>query len=88
MTDTPIPEGECLPSFAATWLSQCRLGYERLAQLRMEELRNMTEIEAGRVFAQLDPPRPYLLRSSSGLVEQQRLFAKLRDPVGMVESGT
>jgi hypothetical protein len=42
----------------------------------------MTESDAGRVFAQLDPPHPYVLRPSSGLVEQQRFFARLGRQAG------
>jgi hypothetical protein len=45
--------------------------------MRVEELRRMTEADAARVFAQLDPPRPYAVRPSSGLVDQQRLFGRL-----------
>ena len=77
---------EPLPPFAATWLAQRRRGYERLERMRLEELRSMTEVDAAGVFARLDPLRPYVLRSSSGLVEQQRLFAKLRHKLGTTES--
>lgn len=59
-------------------LAQRRLGYERIEQLRLERLRNMTEREAAEIFDTLDPPRPYRLRPSSGLVEQQRRFAGIR----------
>jgi len=75
-----------LPPFAATWLAQRRLAHERLERMRMEELRRMTPADAARVFAQLDPPRPYVLRPSSGLIQQQRLFAKLHQGVGPAES--
>ena len=46
--------------------------------LRLKELKNMTESEAARIFAQLDVPHPYPLRPSSGLVEQQYWFKLLR----------
>ena len=68
-----------LPAFAARWLQQRRLGFERLDQMKRQSLRQMTEADAARIFAQLDPPRPYTLRESSGLVEQQRWFRLLRD---------
>lgn len=72
-------ETEYLPDFAPEWFAQWRLAANRLAELHLERLANLTESEAGRIFALLDPPRPYELRSTSGLVEQQRLFGKLRD---------
>ena len=79
MTDADNQLPEPLPEFASEWLSQRRIGFARLEQLRQEELRAMTETEAARVFAQLDPPQPYELRPSSGLVEQQRWFERLHD---------
>jgi hypothetical protein len=69
---------EPLPDFAPQWLAQRRLGYARLEELKLEELRQMTESDAARIFAMLDPPRPYALRPSSGLVEQQRWFMLAR----------
>lgn len=71
--------GEKLPEFASQWLAQRRLGFARLEELRQQQLRNMTEAEAARIFSQLDPPRPYRLRPSSGLVEQQRWFRMLKE---------
>ena len=49
---------------------------------RLRELRQLTEREAARRFARsLQLPGPYPLRPSSGLVEQQRVFSRLRrDP--------
>lgn len=78
MSDSTNSDRESLPPFAATWLAQRRLGFERLERMRLEELRSMTEADADRIFANLDPARPDALRPSSGLVEQQRLFAKLQ----------
>lgn len=86
MSDSTNSDRESLPPFAATWLAQRCLGYERLRRMRLEELRSMTEADSARIFAQLDPPRPYALRPSSGLVEQQRLFAKLHRRLRGLES--
>ncbi len=78
VSSNQLHNGEPLPSFAAQWLAQRRIGFARIDQLKADQLRGMTEADAARIFAQLDPPRPYALRPSSGLVEQQRLFALLR----------
>lgn len=44
------------------------------------ELRQLNETEAAYRFARLlNIPGPYPLRPTSGLVEQQRLFNRLRD---------
>ena len=76
----PNPDGtEYLPDFAPQWLAQWRRAAARLEQLRREELENLTESQAASIFAQLDPPRPYELRPSSGLVEQQRWFQLFRE---------
>jgi hypothetical protein len=46
---------------------------------RLEALRQMSEIEAAQRFARLLAfPQPYRLREGSGLVEQQRIFDRLR----------
>lgn len=46
---------------------------------RLRDLRQLTETESARRFmALLQMPGPYPLRSSSGLVEQQRIFSRLR----------
>jgi hypothetical protein len=66
-----------LPDFAAEWLAQRRLGQAKLEQLKLRSLREMTEADSARIFAQLDPPRPYVLRTTSGLVEQQYWFQLL-----------
>ena len=88
MLDSSDADREVLPPFAATWLAQRRLAYQRLERMRLEELRRMTEADAARTFAQLDPPRPFVLRPSSGLVEQQRLFTALHQRLRAVESET
>lgn len=49
---------------------------------RLQRLRGLSERDAARQFAELLQIRgPYPLRPSSGLVEQQRLLARLRAPV-------
>jgi hypothetical protein len=75
----PNPDDtEYLPPFASEWMAQWRIAAARLESLRRREIRDLTEASAARVFALLDPPRPYQLRPSSGLIEQQRWFAELR----------
>jgi hypothetical protein len=75
----PNPDDtEYLPPFASEWMAQWRIAAARLESLRRREIRDLTEASAARVFALLDPPRPYQLRPSSGLIEQQRRFAELR----------
>lgn len=46
---------------------------------RLRDLRELTEAESARRFMRLlQMPGPYPLRSGSGLVEQQRIFSRLR----------
>jgi hypothetical protein len=46
---------------------------------RLEALRRLSEVEAAQRFARLlAMPLPYPLREGSGLVEQQRIFDRLR----------
>ena len=66
-----------LPAFARQWLEQRLLAAAKLEELRIQELIGLTEADAAQIFAQLDPCRPYELRPSSGLVEQQRWFRLL-----------
>lgn len=77
MTDSQYPdEREGAQALAAAW--QC--AEEELASLRVRELRQLSESESARRFARLlCPPAPYPLRKTSGLVEQQRVFARLRN---------
>lgn len=66
-----------LMRWAQTWDSAGKA----LDELRRKELAAMTDDEARRVIADLfnDAPMPDLpVRTTSGLVEQQRLFALLR----------
>ena len=45
---------------------------------RLQRLRNLSELDAARQFAQLlQTLGPYPLRPTSGLVEQQRLLSRL-----------
>ena len=71
-----------LPDFAEQWYSQISAGYEKVEAMRTAELQNMTEQDSARIFARLEPPRPFEIRSSSGLIEQQRLFRKLLESGG------
>lgn len=69
-------EQDAAKALADAW--QC--AGEELAALRIRELRQMSEAESAQRFARfLSPPGPYPLRKSSGLVEQQRIFARLRN---------
>jgi len=63
-------------SYAAAWR---RAGPELDAK-RLQKLRSLSEEDSARCFAELLAPIGELpLRSSSGLVEQQRLFARMRE---------
>lgn len=67
-----------LKRWAETWE---RAGRE-LARIRREELARMTDDDVRRAISDLfsGAPMPDLEpRTTSGLVEQQRLFAKLRE---------
>ena len=76
MIDSLYPdEREGAKALADAW--QC--AEAELTSLRIRELRQMSEAESAQRFARfLSPPGPYPLRKSSGLVEQQRIFARLR----------
>ncbi len=74
MSSTPDESPEQLPDFAEAWMRQRTVSAERLSAMRRQELCEMTEAESAAVFAKLEPCRPYPLRPTSGLVEQQRLF--------------
>jgi hypothetical protein len=63
-------------SYAAAW----RRAAPALDAKRLQSLRSLSEEESAQCFAKLLTPGLALpLRSSSGLVEQQRALAKLRD---------
>ena len=64
------------------WVEQWRMAGPLLERVRYEELRAMTDDEAARAFESLaelacDDNHP-TSRTTSGFVEQQRLFLKLR----------
>lgn len=59
-----------------------REAYAVLEEERIQRLRELNEQDAARQFSVLlQIRRPYPLRPSSGLVEQQRLLARLRAPI-------
>ena len=63
-------------SYAAAW----RRAGPALDAKRLQTLRSLSEEESARWFAELlTPVVAWPLRPSSGLVEQQRALAKLRD---------
>ncbi|MGD9584012.1 MAG: hypothetical protein AB7V26_10165 [Lysobacterales bacterium] len=64
---------------AAALAERWRRAQPALEWERLQRLRGLSERDAARQFAQLLQPRgPYPLRSTSGLVEQQRILARLR----------
>jgi hypothetical protein len=72
-----------LPSFAATWLRQRDAGAAAVALVEDAELAALSDTEGLRLadallgavrIADIDDTR----RTSSGLIEQQRLFARAR----------
>ena len=72
---SPLDDAAAAQAFVAAW--------ERTAAVldgeRRRDLRQLSELESARRFAELlSLPLPYPLRPQSGLVEQQRIFAKLR----------
>jgi hypothetical protein len=70
------------PSFAAAWYAQWSAAAVALAAVHDDELRAMSDVEATRrADALLSMPAstlPEHRRTSSGLVEQQKLFARRR----------
>jgi hypothetical protein len=73
--DAPQSDDRDAQTFASTWM---RTGAE-LEAVRLRELRALTELDAARRFARLLwKPTGEALRPESGLVEQQRIFARLR----------
>ena len=71
------------PSFAAAWLRQREAGGRAVAVLETDELRNLDVAEALRLADALLEATPIEAmaesrRTTSGLIEQQRLFMLLR----------
>ena len=65
---------------AAAMVDAWRRSQATLDTERVRRLRSLTEQDAARLFAQLlQIHGPYPLRPTSGLVEQQRLLARLRE---------
>jgi hypothetical protein len=63
------------------WTETWKQAGAELERIRREELRRMTDDDVRRAVADLfsgAPPSDHEPRTTSGLVEQQRLFAKLR----------
>jgi hypothetical protein len=73
MSRSPTPD---LPTLRAHYQAMA----EALEQARFEELATLTEEEAQRRMLALELFEPAAMppRESSGLIEQQRLFARLR----------
>lgn len=68
-------EAQAAKAYADAWAARSL----ELEQLRLRQLRKMTQAESARRFAELLAPQTGIrLRAGSGLVEQQRLFARLR----------
>jgi len=76
----PNPPDKTTPTEAASYAAAWRRAGPALDAQQLQSLRGLTEEESARCFAKLLTPGVALpLRPSSGLVEQQRAFAKLRD---------
>jgi hypothetical protein len=66
---------------AAAWVTKWQRAQDLLEAQRLRELRSLSERESAQRFARLLRINiPYPLRGSSGLVEQQCIFARLRKP--------
>lgn len=64
---------------AKEYVSAWRRAGSELDRERLRDLRQLSETDAAERFARLlRLPRPYPLRRGSGLVEQQRIFSRLR----------
>lgn len=71
------------PEEQRAWMQQWREAEKYLRKVKREELRAMTDEDAVAAFNALDMPLDLVWRSperidSSGLVEQQRIFQKIR----------
>jgi uncharacterized protein YcbX len=71
------------PEEQRAWMNQWRAAAVALRQMKREELRAMTDEDAVAAFNALDMPPELVWRcperiDSSGLVEQQRIFQKIR----------
>lgn len=69
--------GDGAKALVAVW----QIAHDALETERQRNLRGLTERDSAQCFARLlRLSTPYPLRKSSGLVEQQRIFARLRTP--------
>ncbi len=76
----PNPPDKTTPTEAASYAAAWRRAGPALDAKRLQSLWSLTEEESAQCFARLLTPGVALpLRPSSGLVEQQRVLAKLRD---------
>ena len=72
-----------LPDHARAWLAQRQLGAIEIAAVEASELREMTDATAraqSEALLELAATKPYPRErvTSSGIIEQQRLFARAR----------
>jgi hypothetical protein len=73
--DRVLDEATAAKAYARAWAERS----QELERLRLRQLRAMTEAESARRFAELLAPDTGIApQRSSGLVEQQRVFARLR----------
>lgn len=76
----PNPSDKATPTEAESYVAAWRCRGPAMEAKRLQALRNLSEEESAQCFAALlSPVVPLPLRPSSGLVEQQRALAKLRD---------
>jgi hypothetical protein len=76
----PNPPERSTPTGAESYAAAWRRAGPALDAKRLQSLRRMSEEESARCFAELLTPVVALpLRPGSGLVEQQRVLARLRD---------
>ena len=69
------------PAFAQQWLQQWKSAATALANVRLKELRGLSDAEAllaSEALLSLPARIPDERWASSGLVEQQRLFMRLK----------
>jgi hypothetical protein len=76
----PAPPDKSTRTEAEAYAAAWRRAGAVLDEQRLQALRSLSEEDAARCFAELLTPLvDFPLRSSSGLVEQQRVLAKMRD---------
>jgi hypothetical protein len=65
-----------LPAFAKDWMRQWRNAAVALEEVKRNELQALTESDSARIFVGLCRNVKFPERATSGLVEQQRIFAR------------